>query len=153
MSKKINKSGKFVLRINPELHAELIKKASEREYSLNQYCKEVLGGKRDEGASLWLQELIRLLKKTGFQCEGVILYGSASRGEEREGSDYDLLVVLETGFEITSDLYREFDKKDSSFLPKNSSVQFALLPEDPESVGSLWLEVSLDGIILFDKSG
>jgi predicted nucleotidyltransferase len=87
----------------------------------------------------------------GSELEGVLLFGSVARGEQREGSDVDLLVVLSRAVTIRRSLYRAWDQAH----PQTHGVNphFVHLPAPDAVVGSLWIEVALDGVVLFDPQG
>jgi hypothetical protein len=60
-----------------------------------------------------------------------------------------LLVVLREGISIKRGLYRQWEK-----VEENTSVEPSIvaLPSLVQPFSGLWAEVSLDGIILFDRS-
>jgi len=147
-------SGKFVLRLDPKLHASLQLGANRKGLSLNQFCVErLLGGGDLRGNEPFQTELIRALYRATQihpnDLEGLILFGSWARGEQREGSDIDLLVVLREGVSIKRDLYRQWEK-----VEENTSVEPSIvaLPSLDQPFSGLWAEVALDGIILFECS-
>jgi len=53
-----------------------------------------------------LSEIVRRLVK-GFKPSKIYLFGSRAKGTEREGSDYDLLIVLTQKMEPTHTLSRK----------------------------------------------
>lgn len=141
-------SGKFVLRVDPSLHRQLKVEAEEHGLSLNEWIIHNLTGMRLPSVS----PLIRNLKQHfGMELLGVIQFGSSVRGEMKEGSDVDLLIVLDDARPIDRSLYQQWDrivsKRDSIFSP-----QFSHLPKS-EGYSSLWLETAIEGVVLFDPSG
>jgi len=85
---------------------------------------------------------------------GLLLFGSEARGERTESSDLDLLIVLSPEFEITRQLYRDWEKfvKDEVEIHElNVSPHFVRIPESTHDAGSLWLEVAIDGRVLFSR--
>ena len=85
---------------------------------------------------------------------GVVLYGSHARSEAREDSDVDLLVIArglpEQRYERSVSLQRAVqgihDAPDISVLGKT--------PEEFERYfPSLYLDIGLDGIVLYDRGG
>ncbi len=81
---------------------------------------------------------------------GVLLFGSRARGEERDDSDTDLLVVLDRTRPLVRALYEQWDEA----APLAAySPHFVHLPESVAQAGSLWLEAAVDGVILEDPQG
>ncbi len=139
-------SGKFVLRIEPELHLALKTEAHRLGESLNTLCQHKLSAAAPiiETNGLPLNQII-----TSFCPVGVVLFGSTVRGEATSKSDIDLLIVLDSKKMISRDFYRHWDKlhfKDSI------SPQFVHLPRIKEPLGSLWLECAIEGEILYDPN-
>lgn len=87
----------------------------------------------------------------GDGLRGVVLFGSVARGEQGEGSDIDLLVVLHDDVPMARGTYRLWDEQE----PADDVVNphFVHLPSSLGRPGSLWIEVALDGLILHDPSG
>ncbi|NBX91940.1 MAG: toxin-antitoxin system HicB family antitoxin [Proteobacteria bacterium] len=145
-------SGKFVLRISPKLHTCLQKWANGKKVSLNQYCLERLlagvGAEHPSFQSTLIDALFQATQIHGNDLEGIILFGSWARGEQREGSDIDILVVLKQGLSIKRELYRKWDES-SGLLVEPSIVA---LPDLRQAFTGLWAEVSIDGIILFERN-
>jgi predicted nucleotidyltransferase len=81
---------------------------------------------------------------------GIVLFGSAARGESREGSDIDLLVVLGRERSLSRSLYSLWDER---FGAIKESPHFVHIPANPGDAGSIWLEAAVDGIVLFDRAG
>ena len=90
-------SGRFLLRLNPELHAQLKASARDLGLSLNDYCARKLAcptdasALADDGAAV----VQRAIELHGPRLAGVVVFGSWARGEAADGSDVDLLVVLD----------------------------------------------------------
>jgi hypothetical protein len=96
----------------------------------------------------------KLAAALGESLIGVVLYGSHVRGEAREESDVDLLVIARNLPE------RRYDR--SIFLQRivrgiEDAPPFSLLGKTPEEFEryfpSLYLDIGLDGIVLFDRDG
>lgn len=156
-------SGRFLLRIDPGLHERLRALASRRGRSLNQLCADLLE-RGVEGSvavpsrceiarglvssALWEQ----IWKLVGEKLEGLVLFGSAARGEQWRDSDVDLLVVLRAGSPLKRDLYRDWDIASGHLEPgwPRTELHFVALPRSVASAGSLWFEVALEGVILHD---
>ena len=146
-------SGKFVLRVPPTLHRALRKRAAARGQSLNRLCQELLEARLQAPEVLRMQAAIapdliaRLRAFLGDTLLGVVLFGSVARGTSRAESDVDLLIVLETNQVVSRRLYSFWDDRvtDSTLSP-----HFVRLPRRAGEAGSLWLEASVDGLILED---
>jgi hypothetical protein len=83
--------------------------------------------------------------------EGLVLFGSAARREMWEHSDVDLLVVLRRGAAINRELYSMWDAEMAARWPsRRIAPHFTAMPGDVRSAGSLWAEVALDGVVLWD---
>jgi uncharacterized protein len=94
-----------------------------------------------------------LQEALGERLVGVVLYGSRARDDARPGSDWDLLVVARDLPQGT--MARHLALKRA--LPEACRAQVSLLTRTPEEfeahVSSLYLEIALDGRILFDPTG
>ncbi len=89
----------------------------------------------------------------GDRLVAVVLFGSRARGDAREESDWDLLVIandLPPGV-----LERQFVL--SHALPPGIRGAVSVLAKTPEefeeNVPSLYLDIALDGKILYDPTG
>lgn len=91
-----------------------------------------------------------LRKGLGDDLLAVVLFGSRARGEAREGSDWDFLVVARDLPERT--LERAFLLK--KMLPPLYRGEASLLARTPEEfmagLPDLYLDIALDGVILHD---
>lgn len=139
-------SGKFVVRVPPSLHRTLKQEALSRGESLNTVCNRRLSV---DGGNEHLQifSLSRIIDE--FAPLGVIVFGSWVRQETTEKSDIDLLIVLPETETVDRDLYKRWDKLE---LNPKLSPQFAHLPDMESPLGSLWLEIALEGEILFEQN-
>jgi predicted nucleotidyltransferase len=81
---------------------------------------------------------------------GVILFGSYARGEQREDSDVDLLIVMKDGTPLDRTLYALWDEKAPIGTGDRLSPHFVHIPQRTEDSGSIWLEAAVDGIVLYD---
>lgn len=83
----------------------------------------------------------------GDELLGVVLFGSAARGEALDSSDTDILIVATPAVAVTRDLYRRWDELCAN---RTVSPHFVHLPDGAGSAGSIWYEVALDGIVLHE---
>ena len=177
MSKRIY-SGKFVVRVTPSLHERLCKSAQSGGVSLNQKCVEFLSNVNENdvyacksNATLnVMQDMFcdfldcSVIKRAfGSLLLGVVLFGSVSRGESGVTSDVDLLLVISDDVPINRSLYKQWDKEIlETLVLENSRLNFEVVSphfvhmKSPcellcKQVGGLWLEVALDGHVIFEK--
>jgi hypothetical protein len=149
-------SGKFVLRLPPEQHAALQDLAGATGVSLNTLCRQALT--EFLGRTLWKtgtenpeEPLLRSLRQMfDTSLLGVLLFGSVARGEEHDGSDIDLLIVIARERPLARLLYRQWDE---AWPTGAYSPHFVHLPDSIEKAGSVWLEAAVDGVILFEGDG
>lgn len=133
--------------------------------SLNMVCEKILRSslsqKRQPGTPIKVdtipEPLLEAIKQKWEQeLLGVVLFGSAVRSEEREDSDIDLLLVLQPEVSLSRKYYEEWnqlvDQIQSQWPPLlKISPHFVQLPKDLLSIGGLWYEVSIEGIILWQQ--
>jgi predicted nucleotidyltransferase len=145
-------TGRFVVRLPPDLHRRLKQECARRGVSLNALCVSLLdtgvtphAAALDTAAGPWVDKARGLF---GAGLVGVVLFGSVARGEETEMSDIDLLIALAGNVPIRRSLYRRWDGNEP--LDDRVNPHFAHLPAADTPPGSLWLEAALDGLILDD---
>ena len=137
-----------MLRLNPTLFKSLKTAALAQKVSINAYCVSLLSQKT-EVASEHAEVIQKLQKIFSDDLLGVVLFGSTARGTQTATSDVDLMIVLKSRRPIGNVLYRQWDNEfDSAKL----SPHFVHLANDLEKVGSLWLEVALEGKTLSDPT-
>jgi predicted nucleotidyltransferase len=146
-------SGRFVLRIEPGLHATLRAAAAALNVSLNEYCERKLA--LPIGSSSALSPAHALVERAaawlGGDLIGVVAFGSWARGEAGPSSDVDALIVVDAPRRVTRSLYREWDEAPLSWHEHPVEPHFVHLP-DPANVGTLWAEAAIDGIVLFERT-
>lgn len=151
-------SGKFVLRLPPDLHEALQRQSAAKGVSLNELCKnklaELLVPTAPAGSSY--ASLVASIRRLPFDLEAIVLFGSTARGEAESSSDVDLLLVLPSHVAPTRSMYALWDDRFvGPFAPRENlklTPHFVALPQSIESSGSLWFEVSLDGNLLWEKN-
>ena len=147
-------SGRFVIRIPPSLHLQLRQFSFDHGISLNECCRHALeeffADHRDTSAlhgreAEWVAVASDVL---GDKLVGVALFGSTARGEETSNSDIDLLIVCESSVPLSRALYSSWDHaiEDATINP-----HFVHVPDQVFAAGSLWYEIAIDGIILFEN--
>ena len=146
------KSGRFVLRMPPALHAALHSAAHANGLSLNAYCVRQLEGlglgvaNDTEATSL----VLYARAVAGEALSAVVLHGSWARGEACPASDVDALIVVDSRLPLSRDLYRAWDAQPITWRGHRVDPQFVHLPADGETSG-LWAEVAVDGTVLFER--
>ena len=81
---------------------------------------------------------------------GLLLFGSYARQQSFKTSDKDLLIVLQDCIPIKRNLYQEWDNNLAMHFV-NVSPHFVHLPKLIH-IGTLWLEVALEGQMIFDRN-
>jgi len=104
-----------------------------------------------------------LFHKYGRRLVSIVLYGSVARGYAHATSDIDLLVVVEEYPASFADRIKELvDINTALFEPKrklyeqtgrHASIQFyPLNPEEARHHRPLYLDITIDGLILYDRN-
>jgi hypothetical protein len=146
-------SGRFLLRVEPALHAALKRAAREAGLSLNEFCARRLAappavpGEGSPAAGV-VQRALDLL---GPDLVAVAALGSWAREESFAGSDVDVLVAVDRGHRLTRDLYRAWDRDPARWGAREVDVHFAHLPATGAPVSALWAECAIDGIVLHER--
>ncbi len=148
--KSIPRSGRFVIRMTPALHARLSDHAALASLSLNEYCVAALARGDAAPAGPLAGVLAMAIRQLGPDLVGVAIFGSYARGEAVESSDVDLLIVANPAMAITRALYAPWDQ-DTAFLgPHPIEPHFVRMPEPGDRITGLWAEVAMEGSVLFD---
>ena len=144
-------SGRFVLRLDPALHASLREVARAAGTSLNRYCASKLSSSApvlDHEAAAIVHRARAIL---GESLLGVVAFGSWTRGAESPSSDLDILLAAGERVSVSRDLYRNWDAEPGlSWHGHPVSPHFARLRPEFEPVSGFWAEVALDGLVVFD---
>jgi hypothetical protein len=147
-------SGRFLLRLEPRLHAALRQAARAAGLSLNDHCarKLALPGGCLAGPGDGATIVARAAELFAANLVGVVAFGSWARGEATERSDLDVLVVLAERVALARQIYRDWDDEPAVCDGRPVEPHFVHLPGAAETVAGLWAEVALDGIVLFDPT-
>ena len=105
----------------------------------------------NESVGREITPVVRTLQQgLGKKLVAVVLFGSRARGDAREESDWDMLVIAEDLPDRQMERYR----KTKEILPQKWRGRISILAKTPvefEAVlPSLYLEIALDGLILYD---
>jgi hypothetical protein len=144
-------SGRFVLRIDPDLHARLRRGARREGTSLNDHCARRLSALQTSIPAPLESAITRADSLLGEDLVAVAAFGSWARGESSTGSDVDLLIVVEPSHRLSRSLYGRWDEAPVLWGTRTIEPQFVHLPGGDKPVAGLWAEVALDGIVLFDR--
>ncbi len=144
-------SGRFLLRMSPDLHGTLRSAARSAGLSLNEYCVRRLltgGVVHDDAAAL----VSRAAAVSGRRLVGLVLHGSWVRGDAASGSDVDALIVVERHVSLSRSLYREWDREPLTWGGRPLDPHFVHVPA-ATAVSGLWAEIATHGLIVFDRDG
>ena len=105
------------------------------------------------GTGLLNRVVSKLREGLGDDLVAVVLFGSRARGEAREGSDWDVLIIANDLPGRTLERVIRLKR----MLPPEYRGEVSLLAKTPEEFMSnlpdLYLDIALDGIILSDTGG
>ena len=158
-------SGKFVIRMPAALHARLKDEARRTGQSLNQLCIAKLQAREPSIAGFGTATvqtgiispdfLDKIIQQWQEDLVGVVLFGSAARGDATEDSDIDLLLVMRPQVKILRSLYRVWEQfcRERAGAQDLSSISphFVSLPGSVREAGGLWYEAAIDGIGLWER--
>lgn len=143
-------SGRFLLRIDPDLHTSLRHEARDAGVSLNEFCARKLA----LPSPRLPVGIVKAVRKASGLLDGDLLgavaFGSWARDELVERSDIDLLFVVESERRIDRSLYRAWDRSPLEGSGRTVEPHFVHLSEAGARVTGLWAEIALDGIVLVD---
>jgi hypothetical protein len=144
-------SGRFVLRINPGLHAALRQNARDAGISLNELCARKLGMPLRGFVGPGENAVAKAAGLLGDALLGVVGFGSWARLELAQESDVDLLVIIDDEVGISRQLYRDWDEAPVFWNGHPVEPHFVNLPRPGATFSGTWAEVALDGVILFER--
>lgn len=144
-------SGRFLLRIDPGLHAALREAAREAGASLNEYCARKLALPTGSMAGPASEAVTRAAALVGDALLGVVAFGSWARHELAQSSDVDLMVIVDREFEIDRELYRRWDEASLTWNDHPVEPHFLHLPQPGARTSGMWAEVAVDGVVLFER--
>lgn len=146
-------SGRFLLRLPPELHDELRAEARATGLSLNEFCCRKLAA--PAGSAVDTDGTAQVVRRAGElfgdRLLALVAYGSWARGEAARDSDVDLLVVLDPRAPITRGLYRRWDERELAIDGHEVEPHFVHVLAEGRAGTGLWAEAALDGIVLFER--
>jgi hypothetical protein len=137
----------------PGLHAGLREAARAAGLSLNEYCARKLAAPIGAltGVADGAVAVSRAAELCGQDLIAVAAFGSWARGELSDGSDVDVLIVVEDRLPLTRDLYRQWDATPLRWRDRPVDAHFVHLPEAGARVAGVWGEVAIDGVVLFER--
>lgn len=144
-------SGRFVLRIERRLHGALRAAAAAAGLSLNEYCARKLAAPAGTAVADAAAAVERALSLFGEGLIGIVAYGSWARDELADGSDVDLLVILEPGVAITREIYRAWDASPVRWGVRPVEPHFVHFPDAGARISGIWAEAAVDGLVMFER--
>jgi len=146
---------RFLLRLPAPLHRQLVASAATESLSLNEYCVQRLGG--SDLCVAGRQHVAAVLASAsavaGTHLLGIIAHGSWVRGEARDSSDVDVMVVVEPSMPLTRDLYRTWDVAAPTWDGRTVDAHFVHPPPQRGRASSVWCELAVEGLLLSDRDG
>lgn len=143
-------SGRFLLRIDPDLHQRLRRAAEQTGLSLNAYCAGVLETASIPGSGAFAEPIRRAVEQSGSDLLGVVAFGSWARGHAGPSSDVDLALVLDRDVPVTRSLYEVWDRDPLYIEDLPVAPHFVHAPRAGTMPSAFWAELAMDGIVLFE---
>lgn len=142
-------SGRFLLRLDPGLHARLKQEAAAASLSLNEFCVRRLAAPHIIGVGGEL--LARAAGQFGSALDAVVAFGSWARGHAASDSDVDVLLVLDRSIALERSLYHAWDAHPLELEGHRVEPHVAHLPLRDAALSGLWCELAVDGLVLYDR--
>jgi hypothetical protein len=146
-----SRSGRFVLRMEPDLHRSLRRAAQEAGVSLNEHCLQKLRAPIREPDAGFSGIVEQASAAVGSSLRGVVLFGSVAREDDTPASDIDVLIVVSEDVPITRSLYDAWDRAYARGSRVRVEPHFVQLPPADGPLSGFWAEIAIDGIILFER--
>jgi predicted nucleotidyltransferase len=144
-------SGRFVLRIEPGLHAALRSAAEDAGLSLNEYCARKLAARGARVGEPEAAVVERSLAAFGDDLAGIVVFGSWSRGEALPGSDVDVLVIVDGRVALRRSVYLDWDRSPLLWGERRVETHIVQLPQPGTRPTGLWAEAAVDGAVLYER--
>lgn len=144
-------SGRFVLRIDPGLHAALRQCAQEAGVSLNEFCSQKLTLPATGIAGPGAEATAKAAALVRDALVGVVVFGSWARNEMAQESDVDLLIVVDKRIQINRSLYRKWDEAPLHWDGHLIEPHFVHLPKPGAPTSGTWADVAVEGMVLYER--
>lgn len=144
-------SGRFVLRIDPRLHAALREAADASGLSLNEFCARKLASPGMAVGGPAAEVVERAVTLTDGALVGVTAFGSWARDELTARSDVDVLVILDRDTCLERELYGRWDASPLWWEGHRVEPHFVHLPPRGARISGLWAEAATDGLVIFER--
>jgi predicted nucleotidyltransferase len=144
-------SGRFVLRIEPALHALLRAAAEGANLSLNEYCRRKLMAPGFQACGPATEVVSAAIAVVGEALVGVVAFGSWARDELTASSDVDVLLIVSPDVAIRRALYSDWDGNPVSWGAHRVEPHFVHVVDPETRISGLWAEVAVDGVVLFER--
>ena len=138
-------SGRFLLRLEPGLHARLREEAARAGTSL--CCRRLAMPHRGVGGEL----LERAATQFGGALAAVIAFGSWARGTATPESDVDVLLVVDRSLQLERSLYQAWDARPIELEGHGVEPHITHLPDAGARLSGLWCELAVEGLVLYDR--
>jgi hypothetical protein len=120
--------------------------------SLNDFCLQRLGAAAGVLQPPLLAPAVDSAVETaGADLLGVAAFGSWARRQPSDSSDIDILIVVESSFDLTRSAYRQLDERPLVIEGRSVESHIVRLPEPGAAITGVWAEVAIDGIVLFER--
>jgi hypothetical protein len=120
--------------------------------SLNEYCSRKLAAPSMNPVEPGVSLVERAAGMFGARLIGIVAYGSWARDELTDRSDLDALIIVTNDTGLNRDLYRRWDEAPLAWNGLCIEPHFTHLPDADAPVAGFWVEVAIDGIVLFERS-